>query len=295
MLSRNLLFGLGLLALLAGIMLAVLWFHRSAPPAAAIVKEIPTQSILLAAHPIAVGTLLRPGDMVWGDVPAPSVMAGDILKGGNTDMEFIGSVTRQAFAARERLIATALVKPGDRDFLVAALKSGDRAVSIAVDATQSTSGLVQPDDHVDVLLTQNFQQGTDAGHKSVGETVLRDLRVIAVDQTISLVGKPEVAAGNDAKMPKTITLEVTDRQAATLLVAEQLGKIDLALRAQADDQPATYHARDDPSPIWAFDVSRALPGPQSGASDASRATIDVIHGARTERLCQTSTGLAVCP
>ena len=292
MLSRNLMLGLGVLALLAGVMLAVLWFHRSAAPAPSAVKQIPMETILVATHPIAIGSLLRPGDMTWGEVPAAEVVGADIVQGSVAETVFVGAVTRRAFATREPLTDATLVKPGDRDFLIAALAPGYRAVSIGVDAAQSTSGLVLPGDHVDIVLTQSFQsQGSDAGHKSVGETVLHDLRVIAVDQTLSSAAKPAATTTlSDPKMPKTITLEVTEHQAQMLLVAEQLGKIQLALLGQ-QDQDAAPHATPDGPPTWASDVSPALAGPAATANGP----IEVIHGAKTERRCETSAGLITCP
>ena len=296
MLSRNLLLGLGVLALLAGVMLAVLWFRQSGAPAAPGVQAISTQSIMVAARAIPAGTLMRLGDMSWSERPASEVVGTNIVRGVAPETEFVGAVARRAFAAGEALTTIALVKPGDRDFLVAALGPGYRAISIAVDATQSTSGLIMPGDYVDVLLTQNFSaQGADAGHKSVGETVLRALRIIAVDQELTAVDKPATNAIGDLKMPKTITLEVTEKQAAALLVAEQLGKIDLALRGQQDQEAMPPAVHEEMPPTWASDVSQALGRPSSAASKGAHDDILVIHGSKIERLCPSNAGLLACP
>ncbi len=297
MLSRNLLFGLGVLALLAGAMLAVLWFRQTGTPATPGVQPILTQSIMVAARAIPAGTLMRLGDMTWAERPASEVGVTNIVRGGTPETEFVGAVARRPFAAGEALTTTALVKPGDRDFLVAALGPGYRAISIAVDATQSTSGLIMPGDYVDVLLTQSFSaQGVDAGHKSVGETVLRALRIIAVDQELTAVDKPASTTVNELKMPKTITLEVTEKQASALLVAEQLGKIDLALRGRRDEAAMPPAIGEEISPTWASDVSRALGGrPASATLRGAHEGVQVMHGAKIERLCETSTGLLACP
>lgn len=298
MLSRNILFGLGVLALLAGAMLSVLWFHQSAIPSGPIVSEIPTDSILVASHPIPAGTLLHAGDLTWGEVPAAEVVGADIVRSSMTETKFVGAVTRQAFTAREPLTAVALVSPGDSDFLVAALAPGYRAVSIAVDAAESASGLITPGDHVDVLLTQNFAaQGTDAGHRSVGETVLRDLRVIAVDQTITAAATPSIppTAVSESRIPKTVTLEVTERQGAVLLVADQIGKVSLALRGLRDQDSTPSTANEEKLPTWASDVSPAIAKPAPAPSETSQRSIEVIHGAKIERRCVTNAGLIPCP
>ena len=103
-------------------------------------------------------------------------------------------------------------------------------------------------------------------------------------------------------MPKTITLEVTERQGAMLLVADQLGKIQLALRGQQDRVASPLLTRlltrDELSPTWASDVSKALVQPKAAvaaaAPETARAEIAIIRGSKTERLCESPTGLAPC-
>jgi len=310
MISRNILLGLGILALVAGALLAVLWFRQpSARTAAAAAAPAPTELVLVATHWVPAGALLRPGDVTWGKMVVADAVGTDIVQGSINQSDYVGAVTRRAFAAGEPIWAIALIKPGDSEFLVAALRPGFRAVSIAVDAPQGGAGLVLPGDHVDVILTQSFGNGgTDAGHKSVGETVLHDLRVIAVDQTLVVIAKPAEPGGTpgDARIPKTVTLEVTEREAEQVLVAEQLGKIELSLLGLVDQQatttvpsPETTTTVPSPDiatpPVWASDVSPAL----AGATDASSAElpgpVEVLHGSKIERRCSTRTGLITCP
>jgi pilus assembly protein CpaB len=303
MLARGVLLGLGMLALLAGLALSVLWFRQSAAPPAPVATELPASTILVAAHAMPAGMLLRLGDMAWEEVPAAAVASTDIVRGTASETDFVGAATRRAFAAREHLIAWELAKPGDREFLIAALGPGFRAVSINVDAGQSTAGLLLPGDRVDVILTQTFApQSTDAAHRTVGETVLHDLRVIAVDQTLSPAGKPGDVRNTlgELHMPKTVTLEVTERQASMLLVADQLGKVQLALRGQKDPSAkpmlARLLTRDESLPIWASDVSKALvqpaAAPLAAIPETARAEIAIIRGSKTERLCESPAGLA---
>jgi pilus assembly protein CpaB len=312
MLSRNILLGFGVLALLAAVLLSVLWFHQGDSPTGPVAQKALSQAVLVSIRPIPAGTVLRPRDITWDEMPATEVVDADIVRSSAAETEFIGAVTRRAFAASEPLSATALVKPGDREFLVAALRPGYRAVSIGVDAAQSASGLVLPGDRVDVILTQSFSaQGVDAGHRSVGETVLRDLRVIAIDQTLSSPDKPVTLdpALGEPRMPKTVTLEVTEHQAAMLLVAEQLGKVQLALRGELGQDAAPPAAHEEGPPIWASDVSQAFAAPApvpAGALlgpveavpkpvEAAHGSIEVMHGSKIEHRCLTSAGLIACP
>jgi pilus assembly protein CpaB len=298
MLSRGSLFGIGLIALIGGLSLAFLYYRQSlAPPPPPVVAQIETRAVLVASHALPAGTLLRLGDMAWDEVPAGTVVGADIARGTASETDFVGAATRRAFAARQPLTAAELAKPGGRGFLLAVLAPGYRAVSINVDAVQSASGLVLPGDHVDVILTQSFAaQSTDAAHRTVGETVLRDLRVIAVDQNLNPVSKVSDSRNTlgELHMPKTVTLEVTERQAAMLLVADQLGKIQLALRGQQDQDAPRLAAPEQRTPTWAADVSRALAPARIVLPPVKRAEVDVIHGGKLERLCQTEAGMLPC-
>lgn len=307
MISRNILLSLGILALLAGGLLAVLWFWQPAASSTPAVRQIPSQSILVAAQAIPAGTLLRSTDMTWIEVPAAEVTSGAIVRAKPSaetpastvaEDELVGSVTRHALAAREPMTASALVRPGDSEFLGAALRPGYRAVSIGVDTVQSASGLVVPGDRVDIVLTQSFlRPGVDAGHQFVGETVLHDLRVIAVDQIMAPVVRPAVPATTiaDPKMPKTITLEVTEHQAEMLLVAEQLGKIQITLLGLQERDGIPSAKAEAVAPAWASDVSPSLEAPPAKTPEPTHGPIEVIHGGRIERRCQTDAGLSTCP
>ena len=106
-----------------------------------------------------------------------------------------------------------------------------RGFTLEVSAEQSGAGFVQPGSQVDVILTQEVRsQNVDAGGAStvVSETILRDVRVAAVDQTLG-------DTGGEAKLSSTITLEVTPKQAERLAVARQLGEVTLSLRSIGRD------------------------------------------------------------
>ena len=64
------------------------------------------------------------------------------------------------------------------------------------------------------------------------ETILSNIRVLAIDQTVEEKNGQRVVVG------KTATLELTPRQAETLALSRQLGTLSLALRSLADAQQA---------------------------------------------------------
>lgn len=263
MFVRNLLLVIGALCLVGGIALSVVWYNQTRRGTVE-GQRLPSLAVLVASRAIPTGTLLRPDDLRWREVGAAQIRPGSLLQGQISQAEFVGAVTRRPFAADEPIIASDLVKPNERQFLSAVLKPGTRAVSISVDAPQSVAGLVLPGDQVDVILTQSLAEtGGDAARKTVAETVLRDVRVIAVDQSLSTISKPPATVARtgfaqESRIPKTVTFELTDRQAERLFVAAQLGRLHLSVRpleagpmAQAEDERAL-------PPTWGSDVSRAL-------------------------------------
>src|SRR3546814_1970055 len=88
-----------------------------------------------------------------------------------------------------------------------------RAVTVPVTATSGIAGLVFPGDRVDLIMTVKQQQrvGDDfANTRFVSHTVLRNLRILAVDQ------RTENTSG-EAAVDKTTTLEVrTEEQTSEI-------------------------------------------------------------------------------
>lgn len=294
MILRISLLVLGLLAVVTGAVLSLVatgpLSRRAAPPEVAVLRH----EILTAARPIETGTLLRLDDMTWQPAATGAVVPGT-LRRGDADMDaFVGALARRDFSAGEPLFASWLVRPGDRGFLAAVLAPGNRAVSVPVDAPQTAAGLMRPGDHVDVILTQTFNDAaTDQAHRSVGETILRDLRVIAVDQRVSPAAPVAVTdqrgVAAEPHAPKTVTLEVTPDQAQALFVATQLGRIELALRSLATaSDPSLRPPPSGAVPTWAADVSPALRAPRASSprpaavAEPERPKVEVMHGAKTE-------------
>lgn len=261
MLVRNILLAVGVLSLIAGLALSVMWLSRISATPTGEARAL-RQAVLVTARPVTSGTLLRLEDLSWRDTPPGDIRVGNLVRGQVSETEFIGAIARRDFAAGEPLIVSDLVRPNERQFLAAALKPGMRAVAIAVDAPQSAAGLILPGDQVDVILTQTFGDTTDPMTRSVAETVLHNVRVIAIDQALSTAGQPASASRGllptEQRTPRTVTFEVTERQAERLIVASQLGRLQLSVRSlEAPAQQQTVGKR-DVEPTWAADVSRAL-------------------------------------
>jgi pilus assembly protein CpaB len=208
----------------------------AAPPAP---PPTPKTSVLVAVGAIARGQILKPSDLRWQPWPQAATTGGYIVQGSQPGKSFAGWVAREPFAAGEPIIKAKIVAPGDRGFLAAVLHTGMRAVSIAVTATSDISGFVFPGDRVDILITlpvptDGSGANANAYQHKAAETVLRDVRVIAVDQQLD-------AKTGQAVLARTVTLEVTPKQSEAIAVADDIGKLSLSLRgldAAPREEPA---------------------------------------------------------
>ena len=278
---RNILRAVGALALLTGVAIGVVWLRSgSGTPAATATADKAGPAILVAAKAIQPGTLLRPEDLTWREIGDAKPPAGAFVRGATSEAEIAGSVARRSFAAGEVIAPQGILRPDERGFLAATLRPGYRAATIPIDAPQSASGLILPGDRVDVVLVQQLQT-RDEGRKSVGETVLRDSRVVAVGHILQPAAQAQGQQAQSSQTadtaPRTLTLEALPTDAERLFVASQLGKLEVALRPVAD-QPdgAIIESR----PVWAGDVSPALSGRAGPTASATATAVSTAPKAR---------------
>lgn len=270
------------------------------PQAAAIPQR--AVSIIVAAHELRPGSLLQPADLAARDMP--DVPVGARIDATDTRNALVGAMIRRTLGEKDPIIGDDVLRPGDRGFLAAVLAPGTRAVSVAVDSVSGEAGLIWPGDRVDLILTQEITANDqEPGHRVAGETVLSDVRVIAVDQQLVQGGQASGLLDGKATSARTITLEVTPRDAARIAVATRLGKLQIVLRA-ADPAGPTLSAQEAPLPdasaagaaqrpqsasapvaasstastVWGGDVSKALGGGPGGGAPHS-AEIHVYRGA----------------
>lgn len=195
--------------------------------------------VLVAKRDLPVGTFLRPEHLRWQTWPEASLSPAYAVEGKKKIEDFVGSVVRLPVANGEPITDGRVVSPGNSGFLAAVLRPGYRAVSVPVTVTSGISGFVFPGDHVDVLLTHNLPMPVDGGlERRAAVTVLRDIRVLALDQ------KVDVKPGEAASVPRTATIEVTPKQTEIVTVVVEMGKLSLSLRSLQRDEPLL--PEDDP-------------------------------------------------
>lgn len=254
--ALSMLIGLSVLAL-GGIGFVAL---RPTQPPTAMPTPPRTIKALVAARPVRAGTLLVPEDLAAKEIVQADMPAGAYPDAAEARLKLRGAMVRRSLDKDQPIVDADVLHPGDHGFLAAVLAPGTRAVSVAVDAVSGTAGLIWPGDHVDLILTQSMEdRERSPGQRVAGETVLSDLRVIAVDQQLMQGGQPSVGPQSTAR---TVTLEVTQAQAERVAVSVRLGHLSLVVRSadQANGSAVPDVAARPPAPgiVWAGDVSAAL-------------------------------------
>jgi len=225
-----------LIAASAAILLARGMLGGGTPASQAANASVAMTEVLVASKDIEPGRVLDVSAVRWEQWPKSSVPGTFITKEAQPDVAKAvdGMVVRAPLVAGQPIGQTSVVRAGSAGFVAATVKPGMRAIGLNVNAETSAGGFILPNDRVDVVLSRDISNGT--GKKEfVTATILRDVRVLAVDQTA------HQEKDKDSVLGKTTTLELTPAQSEVLAQAEQVGTISLALRALGDStgEPAT--------------------------------------------------------
>ena len=203
-------------------LLAQAGMQREAPPVVA-----PTLQVLVARNAIHTGQIVKPDDLRWQSWPEGSLAPTYIVEGKRPMSDFVGAVARGSIAPGDPVTEGKLVLAGTRGFMSAVLQPGTRAVSVPITATSAVSGFIYAGDRVDVLLT-HVLNGDKNGQHTATETILRNARVIAMDQRL------DFSPGDKPDIGKTATLELTPKQSEIVTLAVKMGDLSLVLRSLQD-------------------------------------------------------------
>ena len=214
-----------LLLTIGTVFVARSWLNANKAPSVTAAPAAVHTKVLVARANLPVGTFVNEQHLRWQTWPDNNLPETYLVEGRFKQDSLYGAVVRRGFTAGQPINRSQLVKPGDRGFLAAVLQPGFRAYSINVTATTSIAGLVFPGDRIDLLLAHTLK----GGGGQVSETVLTNLRVLAIDQTVN-------DQTTTPKVGKTVTFEVTPKQAEILAVVSGLGRLSLSLRSLAKDK-----------------------------------------------------------
>ncbi len=196
--------------------------------AAVAVERVPEPAkvqVLVAASNMPAGVLVKADNMRWQAWPDESVPDSYIIKGQMEEDVLVGAVVRIGIGVGEPISQTRVVHPGENGFLAALLNPGMRAITVPVNATTGISGFVFPGDRVDLILTHQIDQEDDgARSRQASETVLSNVRILAIDQSTDDQGEEPIQG-------ETATLELTPKQAEIVTLITDLGRLSLSLRS----------------------------------------------------------------
>lgn len=303
--------GRGVLLILALLLLgaSAIFFGRAwllaqtQPPAPQPVVEAPkpvATLVLVAKSDIPIGTFLREDLVGWQAWPNDSLDPNYMVQGQNDPRTqapydpktLVGTVARLSISAGQPITNARIVHPGEQGFLAAALKPGMRAITVGISEVSGIAGLAFPGDRVDLLLTHEVDSG-GGGKRHASETVLENIRVLAIDQSLNHQVDTTKTPGPTV-VGRTATIEVSPKQAEMVAVAGTLGSLSLSLRSLASTEGGTTitDIRDIPDPdrgttfTMDTDVSRVMavapPRPVVTRGNVQR-SIEVNRGGKVEQ------------
>lgn len=192
-----------------------------------------TVQVLVASRDIPMGNQVTEKGMKWQVWPKKASSAKYIIKSREPEAmtKFAKAMARSGLISGEPVLKKKLILPEQGGFMAAILPKGMRAVSFKISTDTGAGGFILPNDRVDVLLTRKLTSttgGSDTLH--VTETVLTNVRILAIDQTFR-----ENEKGEQVVIGKTATVELRPEQAEVLELADSMGALSLTLRSIAEN------------------------------------------------------------
>jgi pilus assembly protein CpaB len=178
-----------------------------------------TNTVVVASMDLPFGTRIEPRHL-----STIQMLPGSAPGGAFQEVKQVeGKVTRAALLQGEILLEGRFADAGSGSTLAAVVEKNMRAVSVRVDDVVGVAGFLLPGNRVDILGTRDL-----SNREAQTETILQNVRVLAVDQTAS----PDK---NEPVVVRAVTLEVTPEQAEILVKWKEQGSIQLTLRNPLDE------------------------------------------------------------
>ncbi|MFT6657289.1 MAG: pilus assembly protein CpaB [Maritalea sp.] len=214
--------------------------------------------ILVAKQTIGMGQRLSPDQVEWQDWPTDLVRQDYITFQDNPEAieDLGGTMTRFEFFAGEPIREQKLARNAG-GYLSAVISKGMRGVSLSVAGEAASGGFIVPNDRVDIVLTRDAPQG------QVSETILRNIRVLAMNARVGELGEAGEQAERDDLLAEMLedkviaTLELDPAEAEIIVGATNVGTFALVLRSMTDFAESRSRSRSGvnqtirlTSPFW---------------------------------------------
>lgn len=235
-----------------------------------------TKGIFVAMTDIGLGDQLTAQVLKLEQWPKDKLPPGAISQ--IEDVE--GRRARTKLYAGEPILENRLLGKGaSEQGATALIPKGYRVVPVKVDLVSGGSSLILPGDRVDVMVHLVKDPGRDI-RETVTRTILQDIKVFAVDNIVDLERDKD---GNSRSISaKTISLLVTPEQAATVMLATQMGVINLVMRSPEDDQQGV-NAQARPSELLGIakkserDKESLLASSESNLNEKTKGFLDFLN------------------
>jgi len=211
--------------------------------------------VVVAKTDLAKGSVLAAQNMAVRSVPQEWTHSASITPDQFGRAE--GSALAYAASAGEPVIWSQL--EGHRvPTFSARLTQGRRAVTVPVDEISSLSGMVEPGDLIDIVVSIKNDK------KNFTFTLLQSVTVLATGTKAS---QAENEAEGRSRTFSTITLDTSPEDAKRVIAAREVGRVTALLRAPSDDSRISRERTD----------AMALLGLATGSA-TSASTVPVIYG-----------------
>lgn len=243
-------------------------------------KEVTDKTpVVVAAMDIAPGTEMTAEMVRLEMIPKELVQPGAM----HAVKDAVGKRLRMGVNSGDQITTKRLNAMGNASSFVGTIPNDKRAVTINVDDVSGVAGFIQPGCNIDILTVE----GDGKNAAAVGKLLLQDVLVLAV-------GGTDMTSDNGKKVEnaKTITLALDPREAVELRVAQQDGKITMALRpAKPVDKTyvgATVYGKKQvqnaaPAPAPSYTPAPSAPAPSAPSGGYNDSGITVIRGTNIGR------------
>lgn len=190
-------------------------------------KEEKKVGVVVATSDLATGAILDASMLAVREIPEAYITSDSLLPDNVGQIE--GGRLLRALKGGEQLLLSSVSRVADQAFS-STLKPGSRALTFAVDEINSISGMLTPEDRIDLLIVYS------KGEQQLSMPLLQNVRVLATGQTMK--GSDNEEASTEAYT--NITLELTPLDARKLTLAQSAGaRLTSILRSPKDEAPLT--------------------------------------------------------
>jgi len=220
-------------ALIAGVLAKNMLSRRSQQAEQTVQPKTELVEVLVAAKDFQMGDKLVE-NLIWRKWAKENTTELMVIRDRRPEAikEFAVGRARMAIFKDEPIISKKVLLPGIGGFMSASLPKGMRAEAVAISTRSSAGGFILPNDRVDVILTRKSNNPQTGSAVVKSETVVGNVRVLAVNQLFKQIGEADQVALDKGE---TATLELTPQQTEVLAMAQSQGELTLALRSIAEN------------------------------------------------------------